>query len=96
MTPREKFANAAREAKVRRSSLYHKGQHRLLIQGRKILGPVKLLGVTYGVEPEDCGAGPDERIWIVELMWREGKKAVGEYDLGVEVTEMEVLAWAAR
>jgi hypothetical protein len=96
MSPRVRFQNASQEDKARRAALYKKGQYRLLIQGRKVLGPVRLKGVTYDVNPEDCGASSDERIWIVELLWREEERAVGEYDLGVEVNEMEAIAWASR
>jgi len=91
---RTKFENAARAEKVARTYLYHKGQIRLLFQGRKILGPVMLLGVTFSVEPETVGAVEDERVWHVALLWKDEERDVGEYDLGSLVdNEMEVLAW---
>lgn len=95
MTPRRKFQSASRDDKIRRSSLYHKDQHRLWIKGRKIAGPVRLVGVVYSVEPEDVGASKDERLWECELMWCDGNQVIGEYDLGTEITEMEALAWAS-
>jgi hypothetical protein len=92
MTPREKFSSATRRDKVSRASLYQKGQYRLWIKGRKIQGPVKLLGVSYlGNCPEATG---DERVWQCELMFRDEVRTIGEYDLGVEVNEMEAIAWA--
>lgn len=95
MTPRQKFETASRDDKIRRSRLYRKGQHRLWIKGRKVVGPVRLNGTVYSVEPKDVGASEDERLWECELMWCDGKQVIGEYDLGTEITDMEALAWAA-
>jgi hypothetical protein len=91
--PRKRFSTASRVDKIKRSALYKKGQYRLWIRGRKIQGPVKLLGVTYLGNCEE--ASGDEHVWQCELMFRDEVRTIGEYDLGVEVNEMEVLAWAA-
>ena len=90
------FPDATRQDLSRRSRLYQKDQVRLWITGRKIRGPVKLLGTTITTDPEDCGAFKEERIWICEFMFEEDTRAIGEYDLGTELNEMETIAWASR
>ena len=95
---RARFHNASRQDKARRANLYRKGQVRLWICGRKIRGPVELLGVTYGDEAdEQANALVDERVWLCRTTFEgdEEFRYIGEYDLGTQVNEMEAIAWAA-
>jgi len=94
VNPRKKFSTASRSDKLKRSALYKVGQHRLWIDGRKVKGPVKLLGIyKRGKMGVDGALG--ERLWVCELMFRDEERIIGEYDIGTEVTDMEALAWAA-
>ena len=79
-----------------RSSLYKPGQYRLWIERRKIKGPVRLIDVKFVNEREIYpGVEADERLWQCELMWCDEVRLIGEYDLGIEVNEMEAIAWAS-
>ncbi len=93
VNPRKKFSTATRFEKLKRSALYRVGQHRLWVDRRKVKGPVKLLHIYKRANINEVPLS--ERLWICELMWRDGERIIGEYDLGIEVTEMEAIAWAS-
>ena len=103
-TARDRFASASHEDKRKRTRLYRMGQVRLLIRGRRSVGPVKLLGRTYAFDPEDVDGGywksdnfqDSEPVWICEYLFEEKTGPIGEYSLGSELNEMEALAWVSR
>lgn len=96
-TPRERFAGATPEDKRRRSLLFGPGQVRLFNDGRRVIGPVKLLYGTATINPASVTGGftVGERVWYCELMYADETADIGEYSLGAELTEMEAIAWAS-
>ncbi len=73
-----------------RSSLYEVGQLRLWCKYPKILGPVRLL------KREWDDIDPQGDVWLVELITTGMEHWIVVNEIGAQINEMEVLAWAAQ
>jgi hypothetical protein len=84
-----------REIALRKNQGCARRQYRLWI-GREILGTVQLLyRRMFEEDPENAPSG-HYHVWVVKVMETGQNREVSVANLGDEITEMEVLAWATR